>query len=226
MVHRREIDGQELVLGNHGALWGNAMTWFDHGTGSVWSQPLGQAILGPLKGERLELLPSTLTTWGDWLELHPDSLALSALSSRSGFDLDMMAVVVEFGPESAAFPVPDVRLAGVANATIGSVPVAVTVDAEGQGDNWTVLSRTLDDEVVDLVFDQADGVLREADTDGDADGGADTDGRSWNPSTGLGLNGTDQNLDQLPGFTSFPADYVTFFPDGALWTDDGLKPVS
>ena len=66
MVHRREVDGEPIVLGNHGALFGNAMTWYDHETGSVWSQPTGEAILGPLTGTKLELLPSTLTTWGDW----------------------------------------------------------------------------------------------------------------------------------------------------------------
>jgi hypothetical protein len=40
MVHRRELNGTVLVLGNQGALWGNAMTWWDHGTGSIWSQPI------------------------------------------------------------------------------------------------------------------------------------------------------------------------------------------
>ena len=75
MVHRRELNGTVLVLGNQGALWGNAMTWWDHNTGSIWSQPIGEAILGPLKGARLELFPSTLTTWQSWLEAHPESLA-------------------------------------------------------------------------------------------------------------------------------------------------------
>lgn len=50
MVHRRSINDQVIVFGNQGALWGNAMTMFDHETGSVWSQPLGEAILGPARG--------------------------------------------------------------------------------------------------------------------------------------------------------------------------------
>ena len=80
MVHRREIDGEELVFGNQGALWGNAMTWWDHGTGSIWSQPIAEAILGPRKGDRLELFPSTLTRWGPWREAHPETLALDGQS--------------------------------------------------------------------------------------------------------------------------------------------------
>ena len=217
MVHRREVDGQPIVLGNHGALWGNAMTWFDHETGSVWSQPLGEAILGPLTGAKLDLLPSTLTTWGDWTAQHPESLALAAPGGFSGFDLEAMAVVVELGPDSVAHPVPDVRGAGVANSIVGEVPIAVSV-VEGT-DNWVVLSRRLDDRVVELAIERpADGgqpVLVEV-------GGS---GR-WDPASGLGLARTDQDLDQLPGFTSFPADYITFFPDGAFWSPSGTRTVT
>ena len=84
MVHRRELDGEEVIFGNQGALWGNAMTWWDHDTGSIWSQPLGEAILGPRKGERFELLPSTLTTWEAWQSAHPETLAWVTIWSMSG----------------------------------------------------------------------------------------------------------------------------------------------
>ncbi len=220
MVHRREIDGRSIALGNHGALWGNAMTWFDHETGSVWSQPLGEAIMGPLTGARLELLPSTLTTWGDWTAQHPDSLALAAPGGFSGFDLDAMAVVVELGSDSVAHPVPDVRSAGVANSTVDGVPIAVHLPPEG--DNWVVLSRRLGDRVVTLAAEPAEEgggvgstVLVEVDGPG-----------RWDGATGLGLDGTGESLDRLAGFTSFPTDYVTFFPDGAFWSTEGLRPAS
>ena len=71
MVHRRELGGEAIWFGNQGGLWGNAMTWFDHATGSVWSQPLGLAIAGPRRGQRLDLLPSLLTSWGAWREAYP-----------------------------------------------------------------------------------------------------------------------------------------------------------
>lgn len=218
MVHRREVNGQPIVLGNHGALWGNAMTWFDHETGSVWSQPLGEAIAGPLKGTTLDLLPSTLTEWGDWRDAHPDTFALDAPSTFSGFDLEDMAVVVEISEDSMAFPVPLVRRVGVANETIvrtGSeagtdLPVAVVVDPDG--DNWAVFSRTLDDRVVELTLEA--GTLVEVDGDG-----------RWAPVSGLGLDGSGQNLDLLPGFTSFPRDYTRFFPDGSVWQPSGTVTV-
>ena len=80
------------------------MTWWDHDTGSVWSQPLGEAILGPRAGARLDLVPSTLTTWNAWRTAHPQTLALDAPGSPSSrFDLERMAVVVDFGTQAAAY---------------------------------------------------------------------------------------------------------------------------
>ena len=210
MVHRREIDGTELVLGNHGALWGNAMTWWDHETGSIWSQPLGEAILGPLKGARLELLSSTLSTWADWRALHPNTLAMDAENRRIGFDLDDMAIVVEFADASAAFPVPHLREVGVANHTVAGVPIAVVADPTA--DQWAVFSRRLDERVVELEW--VDGQLREI-------GGS----SAFDASTGQATAG-EESLDILPGFTSFPRDYTTFFPDGEFWTVAGVVPAS
>ena len=210
MVHRRQIDDRELVLGNHGALWGNAMTWWDTETGSVWSQPVGEAILGPLTGERLELLPSALSTWADWKDSHPDTLALDVESGTDGFDLESMAIVVELGPESVAFPIPELRQVEVVNHVVNDVPVAVVLEPDS--DNWVVFSRQLDEEVIELEL--VDGVLGEVGGD-----------RTFDRVRGLAIGETDQNLDPLPGFTSFPSDYTTFFPEGAFWTNDGVQTV-
>lgn len=211
MVHRRAIDGKELVLGNHGALWGNAMTWWDTETGSVWSQPIGEAILGPLKGERLELLPSTLSTWADWRVAHPDTFALDVSSGDDGFDLESMVVVVELGPGSVAVPIAELRRSPVANSVVSEVPVAVVLVPDT--DTWSVFSRRLDDETIEL--DLVDGELVEIGGD-----------RRFDPVRGraVGTHAANQkpaeNLDPLPGFTSFPADYFTFYPDGTIWTAD------
>lgn len=217
MVHRRTSNDTELVFGNQGALWGNAMTWWDTDTGSVWSQPLGEAILGPRTGERLELLPSSLGTWGDWQAAHPDTLALDVPSGADGFDLEQMAIVVELAAESVAVPVPELRLEPVANHDVGGAPVAVVL--QPGTDRWTVFSRRLDTDVVELAL--IDGALVALDADGAAGG----DARRFDPETGLALDGGEESLDQLPGFTSFPADYTTFFPDGAFWTTGGLVQV-
>ena len=200
MVHRRELDGQEIVLGNQGALWGQAMTWWDHETGSIWSQPIGEAILGPLQGATLELLPSTLTTWEAWKAAHPATLALDAPGWQTAFDLKDMAIVVDLGTESAAYDIPSLRSEGLVNDVVAGVEIAVVIDpADPQ--RWAVFSRRLDDGVVELAL--TNGQLTDP-----------TSGAVFDPFTGAG---EPQSLDKLAAFTSFPRDYFTFFPDGRLW---------
>ncbi len=69
--------GAPLVLGNTSALYESDMVMFDHQTGSYWNQVSGEAIVGPLTGRRLNILPAQLTTWGAWKALYPDTLALA-----------------------------------------------------------------------------------------------------------------------------------------------------
>ena len=205
MVHRREFEGQTLVFGNHGALWGNAMTWWDHDTGSIWSQPLGEAIAGPRKGATLEAFPVTFTTWGAWAESHPGTLALDAPAGTSGFVLEELLIVVDFGTETAAYPVLDLQRVGVVNDVVAGVEIAVVSDpADPQ--RWSVLSRRLDTEVVEL--ERVDGQIVDVRT-----------GSVWDPVRGLALSGPLQGdvLNALPGFTSFPGDFGTFWPEGRVW---------
>ncbi len=204
MVHRRQVKGKEIVLGNQGDLFSNAMTWWDHDTGSVWSQPLGQAIAGPRKGLRLEQLPSEVTLWADWSSSHPQTLALDVDAGASGFDLDELAIVLDFGKETVAFPVPEVRGAGVANDVVAGVEVAVVVS----GDSWRVFSRRTDDGVVRL--EMRDGMLRDAHS-----------GSTYHPLTGQARAGPHRGavLGRLPAFTSFPRDFWRFWPEGRLWRE-------
>lgn len=48
----------------------------DEATGSFWSQVLARAICGPRTGDELRIVPSTLTTWGDWQTTHEDTEVL------------------------------------------------------------------------------------------------------------------------------------------------------
>lgn len=208
MVHRREIEGRPVVFGNQGALWGNAMTWWDHDTGSVWSQPIGEAIAGPLKGATLELLPSTLTTYGTWKAEHPGGLALDAPGGRSGFNLDRLAVVVDFSDEAAAYFIPALRENGPRNDIVAGVP-RVVLTGPADPDQWVVFSRRLDFRTLTFVIE--DGKLIDLDT-----------GTTWDPVRGIALEGALEGevLDLLPGFTAFPSDFFTFWPDGRLWTGE------
>ncbi len=209
MVHRREVDGQTLVFGVHGALWGNAMTWWDHDTGSIWSQPLGEAIAGPRKGQRVDLLPSEFTSWAAWRAEHPDTLALDVSSGPSGFDLGDFVIVVDFSEEARAYPIPDLRRAGAVNDVVAGVEIAVVSDPRDD-DRWAVFSRRVGDDVVELEVTPA-GVLRDRVT-----------GSTFDPARGFARDGPLEGrvLDLLPALTSFPGDFGTFWPDGTVWEPD------
>ena len=206
MVHRRELNGDEIVLGNQGALWGSAMTWWDHETGSIWSQPIGEAIAGPLKGQSLELLPSTLTSWDAWRTAHPETQALNVNGWQTAFKLSDMAIVVDLGTDSAAYEVNALRNQGVVNDVVAGVEVAIVIDPDDD-QRWAVFGRRLNDTVVDLTRSEAGLIDSES-------------GTVFDPFTGVGREGplSNQSLDRLAAFTSFPEDYFTFFPEGRLWT--------
>lgn len=209
MVHRREVDGQEIVLGNQGDLFRRAMTWWDHDTGSVWTQPRGEAILGPLAGTRLEMLPSTLTSWGTWRRDHPDTLALDASGGAAGFDVTDTVLVVRVGPQPVGYPVVEVqRAGGVVNDVLGNHAVAVVVDPDDPG-AWRVFSREVAGTTVDLRWDG--GRLRDAAT-----------GTVFHPTLGTAEAGPlIEPLLPLPAFTSFPRDFLNHFPDGRIaWEPD------
>jgi len=72
----RRADGEETIFGVSGLLWRNDLVMYDEATGSLWSQIIATAVNGELTGEELELVPSTLTTWGDWRSDHPETVVL------------------------------------------------------------------------------------------------------------------------------------------------------
>jgi hypothetical protein len=49
----------------------------DRQTESVWSHLDGEAIEGPLRGAKMEVIPLFHTTWQEWRELHPSTSVLS-----------------------------------------------------------------------------------------------------------------------------------------------------
>ena len=58
---------------------------YDRQSESLWSQLLGEAVSGELQGTKLNFLPSWHTNWGQWKEMHPDTLA-SKKGRSSGRD--------------------------------------------------------------------------------------------------------------------------------------------
>jgi len=77
IVFERTIDGEEVEFGTSGKLFNSNLVMYDRKTDTYWSQIGGRAILGPLTGMELKLFPADVTTWGEWMKVHPDSEVLS-----------------------------------------------------------------------------------------------------------------------------------------------------
>ena len=73
-------------MGVSGKLIMNALVMYDRQTQTLWSQFLGKAVEGPLAGKVLELVPSQLTTWGEWKSEHPETLVLDTGLEGPSFD--------------------------------------------------------------------------------------------------------------------------------------------
>jgi Protein of unknown function (DUF3179) len=73
----RRVDGRTLTFGVSGYLHKANLVMFDRETGSLWSQLLGGAVTGPLRGHELQRLPLVQTTWAEWKRSHPNTFVLS-----------------------------------------------------------------------------------------------------------------------------------------------------
>lgn len=72
----RTVAGEPTTFGVSGLLWKSDLVMYDDLTDSLWSQIRAQAIRGPQTGERIDLVPSALTTLSAWREEYPDTEVL------------------------------------------------------------------------------------------------------------------------------------------------------
>jgi hypothetical protein len=67
-------------------LWNRSLIMYDLETKTLWSHILGEAMHGPLKGAKLELLSSSLLTWRSWRKMYPITKVSSLSKSKRNFD--------------------------------------------------------------------------------------------------------------------------------------------
>jgi hypothetical protein len=208
-VHDRRIDGETFVFGNGGALFMNAMTWYDHKTESIWSQPWGRAIRGGFKGTQLFLLPSQLTTWGSWKAEHPETLAMTTgvgnntfLSpARQGFN-PLFVIGLVLADKSKAYYFNDVALVGVVNDWLGDFPIAVWA----KDDRFHAFIRQVDGRT--LTFRAEGATLIDEET-----------GSTWDVARGLAVDGPLRGsvLQGVPSSTAYDWAWRDFYPDSEFY---------
>jgi hypothetical protein len=152
----RRVDGRVHTFGVSGYLYYNNLVMYDHQSNTLWSQALGQAIRGAWRGQRLSQLPSVLTTWEAWKDLHPRTLLLSiraveenperaidpygsyytsgsaGISGRLVDDnrlgVKELVVGVAFGQGARAYPLSSLQAEGLVNDLLGGEAVVLIYD--------------------------------------------------------------------------------------------------
>lgn len=66
-----------VEFGTSGKLYNSNLVIYDRTSKSLWSQALGEGIVGQYAGVKLERIPFDLAYWKDWMQLYPDTKVLS-----------------------------------------------------------------------------------------------------------------------------------------------------
>lgn len=153
----------------------NVLVMYDRQTESLWPQLLGKAVAGPMTGAELEYLPSRLTTWSDWKERHPDTVALvkgysgnrdpyasyyrsraAGVIGESVFDdrvpTKEFVIGVVHGEYAKAYPYSALNETPVVNDALADLPLLVVFDVDsGSG---AVFDRRVGDQILEFEREQ------------------------------------------------------------------------
>ena len=226
------INGEKTTFGVSGKLIRNVLVMYDRATGSLWSQLLGKAVEGPLKGKELEYLPSWQTTWADWKARYPETLALqkgysgirdpyaSYYQSQSAgvigetfsdgrLYVKEFVIGVELENHPVAYPFSVLNDETVVNDQVGGEPLLVVFDAETA--SGVIFSRKLDDQI--LTFTRYDDELQLID---------EQTGSIWNGIDGEAIDGplAGRSLDRIKSTRSFWFGWKDFYPDTRVYGID------
>ena len=185
-----------------------AMTWWDHETESIWSQPWGRAIQGPLQGVELFLLPSQVTTWAAWRTENPQTLVMindfDRLSNlRQTFD-ENFVIGVTLADQAKAYRFTEITAVTLINDTIGETAVLVWAS----GTSFHTYVRLAESIEEPLTFYLEADQIKDHQTNS-----------VWDITRGLAIEGPLRNtiLPALPSLTAFEDHWFDFYPQAELW---------
>jgi len=216
-VYDRRLHGQTLSFGHAGILYQESFVMYDRQTESLWVHVTGKAEVGPLKGQQLQFMPSTVTTWAEWKAAHPQTLVLPGYR-RGGFmgtytginRIKPFGLVVFSNFKAKLYPFSQLKQRQVVNDTFRQAELTVAfLDDSHTATAW---SRRLNGQL--LTFAWADEpaqdgqrVLRDKET-----------GSLWSPLTGTALSGPlkGQQLDPLQHYPILINRFHAFYPEGEV----------
>ena len=224
-----------MTFGVSGKLIMNALVMYDRETGTLWSQILGTAVEGELRGAALTPVPATQTTWSRWQTQHPDSLALAKgfsgsrdsyesyyRSGRAGvlgetnedtrLSRKTLGIGVLQNEEPVYYPYPTLTETPVVNDTVGDEPILV-VYHNNSGGATLVYSRRVDGRVLTFedagtAEESAQRILQDKET-----------GTLWNSWLGVATDGelAGTRLERIPATSVFWFGWSDFHPETRIY---------
>jgi hypothetical protein len=175
-------------------------------TETLWCHILGQAMAGPLKDTRLQIIPGELTTWENWKQQHPATSVLNLSRTHEDFTKDIYENPDDFlygwrlGAKAFASTFTVMRANPVQNLDIEGDPLLLTFDTSG--DSPVLFSRKLGDTV--HRFEHHADSMRDAET-----------GSTWDLGKGTCVGGQlkGEALEHVVGIVSFTRSWSDFHPD-------------
>lgn len=231
IVYDRRVGGDVLSFGNTSALYESDLVMVDRSTGSYWWQVAGTAIVGPLTGARLELLPSAVATWADWAFQYPETLVLTRDTGYTRpYERDAFAGYAEI-IDSGRFAFPVGEAAGDTRLQPSALVVGVVLAEATRAYPVDNLTDPINDEVggEPLVVFPTDGgaTVFSAVVSGEtlqfqrrgADFADAETGSVWTPA-GVAVSGPYEGtaLRPIPSRTTFWFAFVGAFPDVQVHT--------
>jgi len=122
----RRVEGQILDFGVSGKLRNSDLIMWDRQTESWWQQATGESIAGSLAGERLEPLPTTILSFGEFAAEHPEA---DVLTEETGYGRTYGVNPYE-GYDGSSRPF---LFSGEADPRLPALSRVVTLDREGRG---------------------------------------------------------------------------------------------
>ena len=171
------VDGQHLTFDVLGLLDG-VFQMKDRQTGTIWTHLDGKAIVGPMEGQRLTMVPIPQATWGQWKADHADTLVLSpdtpfndryvrpvqigvfnaneAVYGDDRLPSNSLIVGVEIEGIFKGYPLAELEATGgVVNDTVASQPIVVVYDAAAK--TGLAYLRLFDGQVLEFYNGSKDG---------------------------------------------------------------------
>ena len=222
MYERTLSNGKVLSFGHEGILYQQSFIMYDKETESLWVHVTGEAIKGPLKGERLKFVPCALTTWTQWKAHYPDTKVLDGqrapgfMGTYTGNDerRQDFGLAVFFPGQVKMYPYDILAEKKILHDTVNGQDIVLVLsvrtgvarafapNVDGERLNFLLLDESEEDELL-LTDEETESV--------------------WDGLSGRALDGAYAD-EQLPVFVSLPilsSRFPVFYPDGLI---HGEKP--